>query len=327
MDINDIAKAAGVSRATVSRFLNNGYVSAEKRELIARVIEQTGYVPSSHAQTLRTGRTRLVGVIIPKINSHSVGRMVAGITRELDKAGYQVLIANTGNDENKELEYLSIFSERNQVDGIILIATVVTPAHKRALEALALPVVVLGQQVDGVSCVYHDDYHALLDVTREVLASAKNPGFIGFKEVDVAAGRMRRQGFLDACAEAGIELADAALETGEFTADSGYFCTERLLDGVPGLDAIICASDDVAFGALTCLREYGHRVPEDVAVTGVGDGSLAAIAFPALTTVHFFYRTSGEEAARMLVSAIDDGERVPRQLMMGHRLMRRSTTR
>ena len=85
MDINEIARLAGVSRATVSRYLNNGYVSQAKREEIARVIEETGYVPSRQAQQLRTGRTNLVGVIIPKINSQSVSRMVAGITETLTR--------------------------------------------------------------------------------------------------------------------------------------------------------------------------------------------------------------------------------------------------
>ena len=83
MDINEIARMAGVSRATVSRFLNNGYVSQEKRKLISKVIKETGYVPSQSAQQLRTGKTNLVGIIIPKINSQSVARMVAGITERL----------------------------------------------------------------------------------------------------------------------------------------------------------------------------------------------------------------------------------------------------
>ncbi|MCH3943892.1 MAG: LacI family transcriptional regulator [Atopobiaceae bacterium] len=83
MNINEIARMAGVSRATVSRYLNDGYVSEEKRAAIRKVVERTGYVPSSQAQTLRTGKTKLVGVILPKINSESVGRMMAGHLRGL----------------------------------------------------------------------------------------------------------------------------------------------------------------------------------------------------------------------------------------------------
>lgn len=128
MNINEIAKLAGVSRATVSRYLNNGYVSDEKKERIQEVIDRTGYKPSTQAQTLRTKKTRLIGVILPKINSDSISRMVAGISVVLKEAGYQLLLANTENREKEELEYLRLFSE-NHVDGIILIATIITREH------------------------------------------------------------------------------------------------------------------------------------------------------------------------------------------------------
>mgnify|MGYP000396964691 CR=1 FL=1 len=98
MNISMIAQLAEVSTATVSRYLNNGYVSEQKRKRIQAVIEQTGYTPSSSAQTLRTGRNNLIGVIVPKISSESVSRMVDGITEVVNNAGYQVLLANTGNN-------------------------------------------------------------------------------------------------------------------------------------------------------------------------------------------------------------------------------------
>ena len=98
MNINEIARLAGVSRATVSRYLNDGYVSDEKKAVIRKVIEETGYQPSSQAQMLRTKKTKLVGVIIPKINSDTVGRMVAGISDVLNRSGYQLLLANTDNN-------------------------------------------------------------------------------------------------------------------------------------------------------------------------------------------------------------------------------------
>ena len=104
MNINEIARLAGVSRATVSRYLNDGYVSDEKKAVIRKVIEETGYQPSSQAQMLRTKKTKLVGVIIPKINSDTVGRMVAGISDVLNRSGYQLLLANTDNNIEEELK-------------------------------------------------------------------------------------------------------------------------------------------------------------------------------------------------------------------------------
>ena len=263
MDINQIAQMAGVSRATVSRYLNDGYVSQEKRAAIRRVIEKTGYVPSRQAKSLRTGKTNVVGVIIPKINSASVSRMVAGITLVLNEAGYQVLLANTDNDEAREVEFLRLFSEKNQVDGVILIATVITPEHREAISALPVPVVVLGQNVDLCSCVYQDDYEAMRGVAEIALRGAAHPAYIGVFEEDVAVGHERRRGFVDACAEAGIEVPERAMRIAEFTVDSGYEQAEVLLETYPELDVIVCATDSIAYGALTCLREYGHVVPDE----------------------------------------------------------------
>ena len=130
VNINEIARLAGVSRATVSRYLNDGYVSDEKKAVIRKVIEETGYQPSSQAQMLRTKKTKLVGVIIPKINSDTVGRMVAGISDVLNRSGYQLLLANTDNNIEEELKYLNLFKD-NQVDGMLIIATMFTAKRRK----------------------------------------------------------------------------------------------------------------------------------------------------------------------------------------------------
>ena len=198
MDITTVAKLAGVSRATVSRYLNDGYVSDEKRRAIARVIKETGYIPSRQAKILRTGKTNLIGVIIPKINSASVSRMVAGLSSVFNESQYQMLLANTDNRENKEIDYLRVFTEKDRVDGIILVGTILTPEHERALKNLRIPLIVLGQAFDGFSCVYHDDYHAVREITSHILNRGTKPVYIGVTELDIAAGQSRHTGFLDA---------------------------------------------------------------------------------------------------------------------------------
>lgn len=327
MDINEIARLAGVSRATVSRYLNNGYVSQEKRKLISQVIQDTGYVPSQSAQQLRTGKTNLVGIIIPKINSQSVARMVAGITERLSGTSYHTLLSDTHNDPDEEIRCLRVMADRPRVDGVIFIATVVTGEHIAALKALNAPVVILGQHVKGFSCVYHDDYRATFDVAKVALRTARHPGYIGVRDDDVSAGAMRHRGFIDACHAAGIEPAPEAQATGDFSVESGYLCCEQIMDAVPETDAIVCATDDMAYGAITCLREYGHTVPDDVQVTGIGDSELSRILMPSVTSAHLFYKTSGREAAKMLLEAMDDGDEVPRQLKIGYEIYGRNSTR
>ncbi len=327
MDINEIARLAGVSRATVSRYLNDGYVSQEKRRLISRVIQETGYVPSQSAQQLRTGKTNLIGIIIPKIYSLAVSRMVAGITESFTGSDYHMLLSNTNNNPQEEIRCLRVFAERPRIDGLIMLATVITDEHLDALKSLRIPKVILGQYLDGFSCVYHDDYRATFEVAKIALRSAKHPGYIGVRDDDVAVGVLRHRGFLDACHAAGLEPESQAQAVGDFTVESGYLCCEQIMDSAPQTDAIICATDNMAFGAITCLREYGHRVPEDVQVTGIGDSELSRIIPPSVTTAHMFYKTCGKEAAKMLLDAMDNGEDIPRQLKMGYEVYSRNSTR
>lgn len=327
MDINDIARRAGVSRATVSRYLNNGYVSQEKRRQIQLVIDETGYVPSQNARQLRTGKTRLVGVIIPKINSQSVSRMVAGITDRLAENNYQVVLANTNNDCQTEVSYINLFSGRKHVDGLILIGTVFTPAHLEAIQRLRMPFVVLGQRLDGYPSVYHNDYAAMHSLVSSIAPQITTPGYLGVLEEDIAAGEHRRLGFQDACKEAGIHVRPEALLQVQFTSDAGYFGAEQLLDTIEGLDSIICATDDIAFGAMMCMREYGKRVPEDVQITGFGDSMLSRIIHPSLTTVHLAYKTSGEHAAQLLIRQFKNKDLKTDEEVMSFDIHLRNTTR
>jgi len=326
MDITTVAKLAGVSRATVSRYLNDGYVSDEKRRAIARVIKETGYIPSRQAKILRTGKTNLIGVIIPKINSASVSRMVAGLSSVFNESQYQMLLANTDNCENKEIDYLRVFTEKDRVDGIILVGTILTPEHERALKNLRIPLIVLGQAFDGFSCVYHDDYHAVREITSHILNRGTKPAYIGVTELDIAAGQSRHMGFLDACAEKNLEVPKKAQMESDFSVDTAYLTCERLLDTYPEVDTIVCASDSIAFGTITCLREFGRSVPEDVQVTGVGDSDLSKV-IPSLTTIHHHYKTSGMEAAKMLIGAMDKEDTIVRDIRMGYELLLRNSTR
>ena len=324
MTINEIAQLAGVSRATVSRYLNDGYVSEEKKKRIAKVIAQTGYVPSQQARTLRTGKTQFVGVVIPKINSEAVGREVAGSTSVLSAADYRTLLANTDNDESAEVAYLKAFREQGQVDGIILIGTVITDEHRRAIEELNVPVVVVGQHVEGVSCVYFDDYNALYDLTLCCVAGRQHPAYIGVFERDYAAGHLRSQAFLDAAHQLGCD--NPVVERGRFDVESGLELAEKIMREYPETDAIVCATDEIAAGACTQLGQLGLRVPEDVHVTGLGDSTLARVVTPRLTTVHYYYRTSGVEAARMLVEAMEQGNAAVRETKMGYKPVLRERT-
>lgn len=318
MNISEIAKLAGVSSAAVSRYFNNGYISEEKKEAIRKVVEQTGYRPSVQAQTLRTKKTKMIGVIVPKIASASIGKIVEGILVVLNENDYQMLLAVTQNDPKKELEYLAAFNDK-QVDGVIFAATVLTPEHKKILKNLSVPVILVGQQYSGYCCVYHDDYHAAYDLTRAVLEmGCRNPGYIGATMQDKAVGAERYRGFQDALQEFGAEAAAGQNVIAAFTAASGYEKAGELISRYPDLDGMICATDTMAAGAVRYLREHGKKVPAEIIVAGHGDSEIARVMTPPIPTVHFSYEKSGEMAARMLIERMGQGEATIQEVKIGY---------
>lgn len=318
MNIAEIANMAGVSRAAVSRYFNNGYISDEKREAIRRVVEETGYRPSLQAQTLRTKKTRMIGVIVPKIASASIGRVVEGILGVLNKRAYQMLLAVTQNDPEKELEYLSAFDVK-RVDGVILVATVFTAEYKRRLKSLSVPFVIVGQQLSGYCCVFHDDYHASYDLTRRLLEKGRRKlGYIGAIQQDKAVGAERYRGFQDAVRDMGVgELADNYV-TAAFTVASGYEKTKELLEKCGELDGVVCATDTMASGAMQYLFEHGINVPGQMLVAGQGDSDMARVTAPPLLTVHYSYEKSGELAVQMLMEALEQKEAALKEVKLGY---------
>jgi len=326
MTISEIAKLAGVSSAAVSRYFNNGYVSEEKREAIKKVVEETGYRPSLQAQTLRTKRTKTIGVIVPKIDSNSVGRVVAGITSLLEKNGYRLLLAVSEQSYKKELEYLDLFDDK-QVDGVILLATILSAALKKKVKKMSVPVVLAGRHLSGCNCVYHDDYHAMYDVTKLVLSKGcRNFCYIGVTNRDRAVGAERFRGFQDALATAHMPILEENAETGEFTIESGYEKMKELYRKHPDVDAVICATDKIAVGAMRYLKKQNKKIGEDVLLAGQGDSILAGNVSPALTTIHYYYKDSGEKSAQMLLELIEKGTITIREIKLGYELVEHAST-
>lgn len=325
MTISEIAKLAEVSPAAVSRYLNGGYISEEKKERIRQVIQETGYVPLAQARTMRTGKTGMIGVVLPKIDSESISRIVAGISEVLSEAGYEILLANTFNDAEQELKYLRIFA-RNRVDGILFIGTMMNREHEKLLKNLQVPVVLLGQQESYISCVYHDDYHAARELGL-VLAEGvhRRVGFLGVSLKDKAVGEARYRGFCDAMEEAGLKVEERRIIRGAFTMEAGYEGAKQLLEHAPDTDAIFCVTDTIAVGAMKYLQEQGRSIPEDISLIGNGHTRLSQVVRPLLTTVHYHYKTEGREGARILLEKLKNPEMPDKRLMLGYQIVRQES--
>ena len=326
MNISEIAKLAGVSKAAVSRYLNDGYLSEEKKQAIAKVIAETGYRPMIQAQSLRTRKTRIIGVVLPKINSFSISTILAGIESVLEKQGFQILLADSHNDPERELESLRLFAHQ-RVDGVILIATVLTAAHRALLRRMG-PVVVVGQRLRGVNCVYHDDYNAFYEMTKLVLAKGcRRLGYIGALPKDVAVGAERSRAWADALTAAG--MADQAGNTvvAEFSIASGREKARELWEKFGPLDAVVCATDSMAVGALQYLRSQGVRVPGQTLLTGQGASNISEATTPTITTIRYFYEESGTSAARLLLEQLETPDLPAKEIKLGYTLVEQDSTR
>ncbi len=326
MTMKELARLAGVSPAAVSRYLNGGSLSREKQTVIRAAIEKTGYQPDAAAKTLRTRSTDLVGLIVPKLDSESVSRLAAGAADVLAKEGYLLQIAVSQNDPDRELSLLNLFQNRTMA-GVILMGVVCDREHEELLQSYSVPVVVTGQKYRQVSCFYHDDFGAVLELTRLVLRKGRRrPVYIGATELDAAAGLARHNGVRAALTEAGLEP-ELPSEIASFDVAGGREAMLRLLNQVPDLDAVICATDRMAFGAMEALRSAGREIPKDVSIVGVGDSWASEHITPHLTTAHFYFRTCGESAAALLVEMMrnKDQPRPIRQTKLGFTIQARDS--
>lgn len=327
MNISEIAKMAGVSASAVSRYFNHGYLSADKKEAIRRVIEETGYQPLIQAQVLRTRKTKTIGVILPRINSSAIGSSLVGIESVIEPQDYQILLADTHNDPNRELAYLKTFGKQ-RVDGIILFATVVTPRHIQALRESAVPIIVLGQSIPGVPCVCHDEYNAFYGITRFVLEKGcRRLGYIGALPQDRAVGQERPQGYCNAVRDAGLFEQAEHMAVADFNIASGKQKAEELLDACGPLDALICATDSIAVGALQYLKSRNIQVPGQMLLTGHGASEVSEVTTPTITTIYYSYEQSGADAAKLLLERMEDPSLLPKEVKLGYTIIENESTR
>lgn len=324
--INDIAKMANVSRTTVSRALNNsGYVSEDVRKKIMSIVEETGYMPSVSAKSLRTKRSGVIGIILPRISTETASRLVNGINDVLSKQGFQILLTDTELQKDKEIEYIRLLKSR-QVDGIILSATNINDELLQTIQDVDLPFVSLGQDFPGVTSVVYDDYAASVDVTNMLIQKGYDKiAFIGVGEEDPSVGYERKQAYLQTMAKHDLPVQNHWVETGDFSIESGYEGMKRILQSTEAQpNAVFAVTDRMAIGAMEYLKEQGYRIPEDVAVTGIGASVMSKYVSPSLTTVDYFNKEAGEEAARALVGQLQ-GKNTSKKIKNSYRLILRDS--
>lgn len=311
----DIAEMSGVAKSTVSRYFNGGYVKEATKEKIQQVIREYNYEPNTFAR-LNAKSSRVIGVVVPTLNSKITSRVITSIDRYLRREGYETLIKNSDHDVRLELHNLQRLAALN-VDGILLSATTVTKEHREIIENSPIPVVVLAQEYAGGISILDDDYRAGKYMGEYVGKTSRKAAYLGVYESDAAVGQDRKQGVLDGLRACGI--ADPIVLLGDYSFESGQKMTEELLRQEE-VDAIICATDRIAYGAYRVLMQRGFRIPEDISVAGFGGYDESTLLRPELTTLKFDSYAMGHLGAETLLKMLKK-EPVPKRQVVDYELI------
>ena len=336
--LKEVARAAGVSRATASRVLSEtrppdglSARAAETRRAVVRAARSLGYVPNRTARSLRTGRTHSVALVIPEPAIRLFGdplfpRVVRGITEVLAASDLQlVLLAPQARDDEDRLEH---YLTAGHVDGALLLSLHGDDPLPARLAGHRLPVVVGGRPPSGSGVSYADVDNVggavaatlhLAEGGRRRIATITGPP-------DMPAAQDRLDGYRQALQSAGLPVDGALAESGDFSRDGGERAMRTLLERDPALDAVFVASDLMAAGALQVLSETGRRVPADVAVVGFDDSPFAASTIPPLSSVMQPIEELGREMTRLLLDAVESRERVARRVILATELIVRASS-
>lgn len=247
-----------------------------------------------------------------KSTRHHLVKNIAGIDQYYADKGYSIILGNTNHCVEKEIEFLDLFSEK-QVDGIILIATTITAEHEEKIKKLRVPLVVMGQTAtDGSPSVLFDEISAVEDMMAHLFAlNHQRIAYIGVAESDISVGQKRKQGYLNALAQHGLEMNKEWMAIGDFSVTSGYQACQAIFEQcniTP--DSVFAVNDKMAIGAINYLLEHGYRVPEDISVCGVGGGSMSAYYNPKITSLVYDFHESGRMAAELLHSLIEKSQQI-----------------
>ncbi|MBY0148966.1 LacI family DNA-binding transcriptional regulator [Neobacillus niacini] len=301
--ILDIAKLAGVAKSTVSRYLNGGSVGEATKKKIEQAIKETGYSPNPFAQSLKAKKTNIIGTIVPRLDSYASSQTLIGIDEQLKKMNYQMLISNTSQSLEREIE--SIYSFANQkMAGIILLATEITDQHIEAFESVKVPVLLIGQEHEDFHSLIHDDFHAGYAMGQYVLEKGyRKIAYLGVTERDISVGVKRKQGFKKAIQE--IDACNVRFYETLFNIPAAQASAKEIIDEFqPAI--FVCATDNIALGVLKASYSEGITIPQDLAVTGFGGYDVTGIIHPGITTAKFFYKEAGESAARHIVELVNE---------------------
>lgn len=331
MTIGDIARIAGVSRATVSGVLNDSPTVSEKtRKRVLAIIKKHNYRPNEVARALALNHTNTIGLIVKDISNPLYSKIVLGVEEVIDIHKFSVIIGNTHKQEERELSLINLL-KRRRVDGLIIFPVQKYKNNRHLTELCegGFPFVLLAD-IPGIEAdvVRADDLSGAIEATEHLIRlGRKKIGYISGPEGALASDR-RQEGYREALARHGYEAKPAYIRRGGWRAEDGYLAGRSFLsckEDCP--DGILCYNDQVAIGLIRALIEGGARVPEDVAIIGFDDAGVGAYLETGLTTVAQPVHEIGRRAALLLLDRIKNKTQPPepRRVLLNTKLVVRET--
>lgn len=326
--IKDVARAAGVSSATVSHVLNGTRtVSDELRERVLKVVAELNYRPSRIAASLRTKRSQSILLVIPDITNPFFPQLARGVQDTFEHHGFAVIVGNTDRRRDRELAFLNL-ALRTHADGIIINPSQLKYDDLLPLIERDIHIVLIGTHIEHpdleVVCV--DNRAGAYDAVRHLIDLGHRRIAIVCGPLDASSARQRYEGYRQAIEDAALPAEAAWVVEETFDQDGGYRGAQRLLALAERPTAIFVAADLMALGVLRALREANFAVPDDISVVGFDDIPAAMITTPPLTTINQPKYHMGQCAAELLLARIQAKEGGCKQSILEHHLVVRGST-
>ena len=335
LTLEDIAQMAGVSRATVSRILNNRVGARSKaRDTVLEIIERTGFQPNVAARSLASQRTYVIGHVIPQradfvFTDPYLTQLSQAIAHSCEQSEY-ILALFLITSESEEKKLYTRIANKGLLDGVIIHAGQ-GPLVYELIEKLSsknIPFVISGRaplKSSHVSYVAVDDLQGAYSAVSHLFQLGRKRIAIvtGDLHFEPGPGLDRLAGYRKALEERGVNIIEELIGSGDFTEESGYNATKQVLKHKP--DAIFVSSDKMALGTLRALKELGISVPDDIAIVGFDDVQPSWHATPPLTTVRVPIEAMGRSLVSMLFDIIENGAKPPRRLLFDTELIIRKS--
>jgi LacI family transcriptional regulator len=327
--IADVAEAAGVSTATVSRALNNRPdVAPHTRERVERIAAEIGY-HGRYGNRHRSRRaTRYITLLAHGVDNEYIGTICRGVMDQLDPNIYQLVLHLTDAEVTREADYVRI-ARRTGSEGLLIVTPRLRDRDFPDLVGDRIPYVLIDFHSDtpSVPCLRSTNWQGAREATNHLIA-------LGHRRIGYIAGRRndriaetREHGYRSALAEAHIPFAPELLADGDYSWTAGFRAAQQLLSLDNPPTAVFASSDLMAFGAIAAIYASGLRVPEDVSIVGFDDLPMAATIHPPLTTMRQPLYDMGRMAAQMIVSLVNGQDVVSRQIELPTRLIVRRSCR